>query len=69
MNDNELSDNEQPSGPDPLVASIRKAAVHLGKAGFEVIAAIGVVSKGVMAKVRPDEPDDPESGPQRVRVD
>jgi len=56
--------------PDPLVAGVKGAFVHLGKAGFEVVAAIGSVVTGVTRKVRPhDEPDDTEGGTQRVEVE
>jgi hypothetical protein len=56
---------------DPLTAGVKRAAVHLTKAGFEIYAALGALSKGVVAKVRPNEGDDDStgSGPQRINVD
>lgn len=62
--------SDSPSGPDPLVAGARRAAIHLGKAGFEVFAAVSAISKGVVEKVRPpQDPGGDGSGPQRIPVD
>lgn len=63
--------DQDPTTTDPLVAGVKRAAVHLTKAGFEVVAAVGALSKGVVAKVRPPEDGDDStgSGPQRVTVD
>lgn len=63
-------ERDQDPATDPLVVGVKRAAVHLTKAGFEVFAALGELSKGVVAKVRPpgDEPDE-HTGPQRVPVD
>lgn len=57
--------------PDPLVAGVRSAAIHLGKAGFEVAAAFGSVVRGLTTKIRPhdDDDDDREGGAQRVEVE
>ncbi len=57
--------------PDPLIAGVKSAVVHLGKAGFEVVAAIGSVVGGVTRKIRPpgDQDDDGRGGPQRVEVE
>lgn len=54
---------------DPLVSGVKSAALHLGKAGFEIIAALGAVASGISAKVRPGDPDENERGPERVPVD
>lgn len=54
---------------DPLVSGVKSAALHLGKAGFEIIAALGAVASGISAKVRPADPDENERGPERVPVD
>ena len=59
----------QDKDPDPLVAGIKSAVVHLGKAGFEVAAALGSVVTGVTRKVRPHVDDDGEGGAQRVEVE
>lgn len=66
----EQHDHEE-TATDPLIVGAKRAAVHLTKAGFEVFAALGALSKGVVAKVRPDTKDEDEdgSGPQRVPVD
>jgi hypothetical protein len=62
--------HEEPDSPDPLVVAMKRAAVHLGKAGFELAAAIGALSTGVSRKIRPpDSGDDSDTGPQRVTVD
>lgn len=56
--------------PDPLVAGVKGALVHLGKAGFEVAAAVGSVVTGVTRKVRPHvDDDDTDGGAQRVEVE
>ena len=57
--------------PDPLVAGVRSAVVHLGKAGFEVAAAFGSFVTGVTRKIRPqgDQDDDSDGGAQRVEVE
>jgi hypothetical protein len=55
--------------PDPLVRGIRSAALHLGKAGFEVFAALGAVATGITQKVRPDDSKDTDRGPEHVPVD
>lgn len=57
--------------PDPLVAGVKSAVVHLGKAGFEVAAAFGSVVTGVTRKIRPhdDHDDGNEGGAQRVEVE
>jgi hypothetical protein len=56
--------------PDPLVAGAKNAIVHLGKAGFEVVAAFGSVVTGVTQKVRPrTDDDDSNGGAQRVEVE
>ncbi|MCZ7532920.1 MAG: hypothetical protein M5U23_05885 [Acidimicrobiia bacterium] len=61
---------EGPSGPDPLVTGARRAAIHLGKAGFEVFAALSAMSRGIVEKVRPPDGDDEDgTGPQHIRVD
>ena len=52
---------------DPIVAGIKSAVVHLGKAGFEVVAAAGAIVKGVADKVRPPTDGD-DSGPGRERI-
>jgi hypothetical protein len=64
-------DSTQDRTPDPLVAGVKGAVVHLGKAGFEVAAAFGSVITGVTRKLRPqdDHGDDGESGAQRVEVE
>lgn len=63
-------EHDQDKTVDPLVAGVKRAAVHLTKAGFEVFAAFGELSKGVVAKVRPpDDQPDASTGPQRVPVD
>jgi len=61
---------DMPSGPDPLITGAKKAALHLGKAGFEVFAALNAISRGVIDKVRPPDGDnDDGTGPQHIRVD
>jgi hypothetical protein len=56
--------------PDPLLAGVKGAVVHLGKAGFEVAAAFGSVITGVSRKIRPHDDDgDDEGGVQRVEVE
>ena len=57
--------------PDPLVAGLKSAVVHLGKAGFEVVAAFGSVVTGVTRKIRPHDgnDDDNAGGAQRVEVE
>lgn len=63
--------NDQPDEtPDPLMIGVKRAAVHLGKAGFEVAAAIGALSTGISRKVRPPVADnDTDSGSERIAVD
>lgn len=58
-------------GPDPLIAGVKSAALHLGKAGFEVAAAFGSIITGVTHKIRPDDghEDDVDGGAQRVEVE
>lgn len=59
-----------PSSADQLVAGVRQAVLHLGKAGVEVVAAVCAISNGVRAVVRPaDEGGEPATGPQRIPVD
>ncbi len=57
--------------PDPLVSGVKSAAIHLGKAGFEIVAALGAVVSGISQKVRPPDVtgDESDSGPERVPVD
>lgn len=55
--------------PDPLVSGVKSAAVHLGKAGFEIVAALGAVASGISRKVRPNDPEDSDRGPEHVPVD
>lgn len=56
--------------PDPLVSGVKSAAVHLGKAGFEIVAALGAVASGISRKVRPnDGSQGTDRGPERVPVD
>ena len=56
---------------DPLVAGVRSAVLHLGKAGFEVVAAFGSIVTGVTRKIRPDDDheDETDGGAQRVEVE
>ena len=56
---------------DPLVAGVKSAALHIGKAGFEVAAAFGSIITGVTRKIRPDDgrDDDTDGGAQRVEVE
>lgn len=56
---------------DPLVAGVKSAAFHLGKAGFEVAAAFGSIITGVTRKIRPDDhtEDESDGGAQRVEVE
>ena len=55
---------------DPLVSGVRSAVGHLGKAGFEVVAALGALATGLSRKMRSDDADDDvEGGPERVPVD
>jgi hypothetical protein len=55
---------------DPLVSGVRSAVGHLGKAGFEVLAALGALATGLSRKIRSDHPgDNVEGGPERVEVD
>jgi len=62
--------NADEQAPDPLVVGVKRAAVHLGKAGFEVVAALGALGKGVRDKVKPEDGDAaPAGGPQHVPVD
>lgn len=61
---------EESASPDPLVVAIKRAAAHLGKAGFELAAAVGALSTGVSRKIHPQDSDDEsDAGPQRVTVD
>ncbi len=61
---------DTPSGPDPLITGAKRAAIHLGKAGFEVFAALSAISKGVVEKVRPPDGDEEDgTGPQHIPVD
>lgn len=56
--------------PDPLLSGVRSAAIHLGKAGFEIVAALGAVASGISQKVRPnDGSHDSDHGPEHVPVD
>jgi hypothetical protein len=62
--------HEESVTPDPLVVAVKRAAVHLGKAGFELAAAVGALSSGVSRKIRPQDSDDESgTGPHRVTVD
>ena len=62
--------SDSPTGPDPLVVGAKRAAIHLGKAGFEVFAAVSAISKGVVEKVRPPDGDEEAgTGPQHIPVD
>lgn len=56
---------------DPIVEGIKSAAVHLGKAGFEVLAAAGAIASGISRKVRPSEdpPGHEPDGRERITVD
>ena len=61
-----MTDQQQ----DPLVTGVKSAVVHLGKAGFEIVAALGAVASGISKKVRPsDESTDGDRGPEHVPVD
>ncbi len=56
---------------DPLVAGLRSAVVHLSKAGFEVLAAVGDVVGGVRERMTgsDDDPDDGGSTREHVTID
>ncbi len=55
---------------DPLVTAVRSAVGHLGKAGFEVVAALGALATGLSRKLRSDNTDDDvDGGPERIQVD
>jgi len=70
MTDDSISDAAEDKSPDPLVAGVKSAVVHLGKAGFEVAAAFGSLITGVTHKVRPHADDgDDEGGAQHVEVE
>lgn len=71
MTDETIDDATQDKSPDPLIAGVKSAVVHFGKAGFEVAAAFGSLITGVTHKVRPhrDEGDDDEGGAQHVEVE
>jgi hypothetical protein len=71
MTENNTADAADSKTPDPLLAGVKSAVVHLGKAGFEVAAAFGSVVTGVTQKVRPhvDDDDDSDGGAQRVEVE
>ena len=71
MTDDSIDDVADNTTPDPLVAGVKGAVVHLGKAGFEVAAACGSLITGVTHKVRPqtDDDGDNEGGAQRVEVE
>ncbi len=61
---------DTPSGPDPLITGAKRAAIHLGKAGFEVFAAMSAISKGIVDKVRPPDGDqEGGTGAQHIPVD
>jgi hypothetical protein len=71
MTDNSINDATEDTSPDPLIAGVKSAVVHLGKAGFEVAAAFGSIVTGVTRKVRPhtDDGGDGEGGAQHVEVE
>ena len=71
MTDDSVDDGAENTTTDPLVAGVKGAVVHLGKAGFEVAAAFGSLITGVTHRVRPqaDDDDDTEGGVQRVEVE
>lgn len=71
MTEDTASDATEDKSPDPLIAGAKRAAVHLGKAGFEVAAAFGSIVTGVTRKIRPptDDEDDGEGGAQHVEVE
>jgi hypothetical protein len=55
--------------PDPLVSGIKSAAVHVGKAGFELLAAAGAIASAISQKVRSDDDLDGDGDGGRERVD
>ena len=70
MTEDSISDAKDDTSPDPLIAGVKGAVVHLGKAGFEVVAAFGSVVTGVTRKIRPHtDDDDDEGGAQHVEVE